>query len=118
MLDVTRPDAGFIAIVTVRVDGPERQRELVEMLVRDVEEWVRYCPGFISANYHVSGDGTRLVNYAQWENEDAYRNSFRNNPKAGALREAISSMPGVEGPEMIGYTLIRSVEAAQVGNLA
>jgi C-6 monooxygenase len=112
MFAIDQPDAQFIAIVTLRVDGPDSQRKLVDLLVRDVEEWVRYCPGFISANYHASTDGTRLVNYAQWESEEAYRQSFRDNTRALALREAISSMPGVAPPEMTGYTLVRSVERA------
>ena len=27
---------------------------------------IRHAPGFVSANIHVSTDGTRVVNYAQW----------------------------------------------------
>jgi C-6 monooxygenase len=96
-------------VVNLRTTGPEQQRQLIDMLVRDVEEWVRFCPGFISANYHASGDGTRVLNYAQWTDEAAYRASFRDNPRSGVLREAIRAMPGVEGPEMVGYTLVRSV---------
>ncbi|MET7832469.1 antibiotic biosynthesis monooxygenase [Micromonospora sediminicola] len=114
MVDPARPDSGFIAIVTLRTDGPEQQRQLLDLLVPDVQEWVRHCPGFISANYHVSTDGTRLVNYAQWVSEEAYRESFKRNPRAGALRAALAAIPGVQGPEMTGYTLARSIPAAAV----
>ncbi|MEV4659272.1 antibiotic biosynthesis monooxygenase [Micromonospora sp. NPDC049301] len=116
MVHTDRPEAGFIAIVTLRTDGPETQRQLLDLLVRDVEEWVRHCPGFISANYHFSIDGTRLVNYAQWTSEEAYRESFKSNPRAGALRQALAGMPGVQGPEMVAYTLRRSIPAAEVAS--
>jgi C-6 monooxygenase len=112
MLDLARPDAGFVAVVTIRLNRPDATDELLDLLVREVEEWVRYRPGFLSANYHVSQDGSRLVNYAQWATEDAYRGSFRDNPGSGSLRDAILAVDGVEGLEMVGYTLVRSVVAA------
>jgi imidazolonepropionase-like amidohydrolase len=34
---------------------------------------MRHVPGFVSANIHVSTDGTRVVNYAQWETAGAYQ---------------------------------------------
>ncbi|GHH70700.1 putative quinol monooxygenase [Kitasatospora indigofera] len=112
MSDLASSGAGFIAIVTLGTEGPEVQRELVELLVKDVEEWVRHCPGFIAANYHASVDGRHVVNYAQWRDEAAYRDSFRDNPRAGELRATITAMPGVTAPSMVGYTLVRTVPAA------
>ncbi len=116
MLDITAPDAGFIAIVTIQLSRPEAREPLLDLLAGEVETWVRFRPGFLSANYHVSTDGSRLVNYAQWVSEEAYRQSFRDNPNSGALREAITAIPGVEGLEMVGYTLARSVAAAPSAN--
>jgi C-6 monooxygenase len=112
MLDPARPDAGFVALVTIRLTRPEARDELLDLLVREVEDWVRHRPGFLSANYHVSKDGSRLVNYAQWASEDAYRGSFRDNPGSGSLRDAILAVDGVEDLEMVGCALVRSVVAA------
>jgi C-6 monooxygenase len=96
----------FIALVVIHVDGPATQRTLVDMLSRDVRAWVRHCPGFLSANYHVSVDGTQVVNYAEWSSEDAYRQSFELSPSKGAMRNAIRELPGViDGPKMTGFTL-------------
>ena len=114
MIDVARPDAGFIALVTIRLTDPAARDPLLGLLAGEVEQWVRYRPGFLSANYHVSTDGTRMVNYAQWASETAYRESFRSSPDSGSLRDAILAVPGVEGLEMVGYTLARSVPAAPV----
>ncbi|WP_063749701.1 antibiotic biosynthesis monooxygenase [Streptomyces xylophagus] len=107
-------NAGFIALVTVKTKDAATQQALVEMLSRDVEAWVRHCPGFLSANYHLSTDGTSLVNYAQWTTEEAYRKSFERNPDKEAMRRAIRELPGVlDGPSMTGYRLERSITAPQ-----
>ena len=52
---------------------PARQQELVDLLARATEEVMSHRPGFVAANIHASHDGTHVVNYAQWESEDAFR---------------------------------------------
>ncbi len=105
--------AGFVALVTIRVDGPVTQRALVDLLSRDVEEWVRYCPGFVSANYHLSLDGTVVVNYARWQDEASYRDSFDRNPDRQRMRAAITALDGVlEGPSMTAFRLDLQIAAA------
>jgi C-6 monooxygenase len=104
----------FVALVTIRVDGPETQRALVEQMAKSVEGWVRYCPGFISANYHLSVDGTLVVNYARWTSEELYRQSFSLNPDKEAMRRAISALPGVlDGPSMAGLAPYLSITGAE-----
>jgi C-6 monooxygenase len=106
--------AEFVALVTIRVDGLETGRALVELMAKNVEEWVRYCPGFISANYHLSVDGTLVVNYARWSSEELYRESFALNPDKERMRGEIGALPGVlEGPSMVGFTPYRSIVATQ-----
>lgn len=63
-----------------------------------MQEWIREVPGFLSATYHASTDGTAVVNYAQWESEQAYRVNFGADPRSAELREALSSLPGLMGP--------------------
>jgi heme-degrading monooxygenase HmoA len=67
------PLATLINVFTV---APERACELAESLRVATEETMRFVPGFISANIHVSTDGTRVVNYAQWQSAEAYRVMF------------------------------------------
>ncbi len=69
-ISVGAPVATLINVFVVR---PERQRQLVELLVRATEEVIRHRPGFVAANIHASEDGTRVVNYAQWESAEAFR---------------------------------------------
>lgn len=49
---------------------------------------MRYLPGVVSANTHVSTDGSRVVNYAQWDSTEAFQ-AMTQNP---AAREHIGHM--------------------------
>ena len=72
------PLATLINVFTV---APERASELAELLRVATEETMRFVPGFISANIHVSTDGTRVVNYAQWRSAEAFQ-AMLSNPTA------------------------------------
>lgn len=63
------PHATLINVFTVR---PDRADALATLLSDVTDEVMRHVPGFVSANIHVSTDRTRVVNYAQWENADAF----------------------------------------------
>ncbi|MEU6497256.1 antibiotic biosynthesis monooxygenase family protein [Streptomyces sp. NPDC046984] len=77
-VDTTRPVATLINVFTV---SPDRQDELIRLLVHATEETMRHQPGFVCANFHASIDGERVINYAQWETEEHYR-AMLANPEA------------------------------------
>ena len=60
------PDQDVMTLVNVFTVEPERQRELVDLLVQATDEVMQPLPGFVSANIHRSDDGRHVVNYAQW----------------------------------------------------
>jgi hypothetical protein len=64
---VIRGDAPGVTLINVFTVEPENQQRLVEAWQRGTEEVMRHIPGFVSANIHRSLDGTKVVNYAQWE---------------------------------------------------
>lgn len=49
---------------------PENQPKMVELAKKHVKPAMEQ-PGLISATFHRSLDGTRVINYGQWENEEA-----------------------------------------------
>ncbi|MFI0467378.1 antibiotic biosynthesis monooxygenase family protein [Saccharopolyspora sp. 5N102] len=67
------PNADVATLINVFTVVPERQRELVDLLVRATEEVMQHRPGFVAANIHTSLDGTRVTNYAQWESVQAFQ---------------------------------------------
>jgi len=62
-----------VTLINVFTVDPSRQIELVDSLDRASAEIFVAVPGFVSANLHVSLDGSRVVNYAQWASEPQYR---------------------------------------------
>jgi quinol monooxygenase YgiN len=65
--------ADLATLINVFTVEPARQRELVDVLVTATEKVMQHRPGFVAANIHVGAEGTRVVNYAQWESVDAFR---------------------------------------------
>lgn len=65
---------GCVVIVDVRFDGPdaERQRAWADAVFEALESDPKQHPGGISAHFHLSTDGTRVLNYAEWESAQAH----------------------------------------------
>jgi quinol monooxygenase YgiN len=63
------PHATLINVFTVE---PSRAQALVDLLSEVTETVMRHVDGFGSASIHLSSDGTRVVNYAQWDSREAY----------------------------------------------
>ncbi len=70
VIDQNSSHATLINVFTVE---PGHAHQLAELLNRATEDLIRHVPGFRSANIHVSTDGTRVVNYAQWDSADAFQ---------------------------------------------
>lgn len=68
-------------LINVFSVAPERQQELLQVLIEATEKVIRDMPGFVSANLHASVDGTKVVNYAQWRSSDDF-NAMLRDPKA------------------------------------
>ncbi|MFD0142066.1 MULTISPECIES: antibiotic biosynthesis monooxygenase [unclassified Streptomyces] len=65
---------GCVVIVDVEFDAPDaaRQRDWVDGVFEALETDPAPAPGGISGHFHLSTDGTRILNYAEWESERAH----------------------------------------------
>ncbi|MFJ6853115.1 antibiotic biosynthesis monooxygenase [Streptomyces sp. NPDC091271] len=70
--DIREP--GCVVIVDIELDGPDPagQRDWVDAVFEALESDPAPRPGGISAHFHVSTDGTRVLNYAEWESAQAH----------------------------------------------
>ena len=66
----------LLTMVNVFETTPETQKQLVDALHGATEAVICKQPGFVSANFHVSRDGLRVVNYAQWQNVESLQAMF------------------------------------------
>lgn len=101
-----------IVIILFKID-PEKQQALVDTIAEEMTEWVRGLSGFLSATFHTSTDGTRVVNHAQWRSKEAWK-AFINDPRNDRIRERIDDVDGVEVEEidMNHYSVDRVFMAA------
>ncbi|MGC5535237.1 antibiotic biosynthesis monooxygenase [Streptomyces sp. SR-10] len=65
-------ETGCLVIVEAEFDGPDpaRQRAWVDTVFEALGEEADLPPGGIAAHFHVSTDGTRVINYAEWESAE------------------------------------------------
>lgn len=103
------PSAGYITTMNTYTVAPERVEEVLEYFVRSAIETVRYVPGFVSMNFHVSLDRTQIVNYGQWKSREAMA-AAREDPKIVALMSETAKIACSSKP--IPYELRQSVAAA------
>ena len=103
------PGAGYITTMNTYTVAPEWVEEVLEYLVRSATETVRYVPGFVSMNFHVSLDRTQIVNYGQWKSREAMA-AARENPKIVALMSETARIAG--GSKPIPYELRQAVPEA------
>ena len=68
MTTLSQADGYVVLINTFAVD-PSKVDALLECLARATEDVMQHLPGFISANFHISLDRTKVLNYAQWRSK-------------------------------------------------
>lgn len=100
--------ADHTTLINVFTVQPDRARTLADLLTAATEEVMRHVDGFISANIHLSTDGTRVVNYAQWRSADAFQ-AMLANPDARHHMAACAEL--ADGYEPHLYT-VESVHTA------
>ena len=66
-------------LATVILDfqvAPENIEQMIEAAKTNIEQVMSKKSGFVSASLLKSSDGSRFVNYSQWESRDAYRTAL------------------------------------------
>ncbi|WP_086840960.1 putative quinol monooxygenase [Amycolatopsis kentuckyensis] len=84
---------GAIVIATFDVDGPDRQEAVISALVSTLESRPA-PPGMLSAYFHASVDGTRVLNYAEWTTHEAHVAFLEGETRRNTLRVS-TGLPGV-----------------------
>ncbi|MFF0424301.1 antibiotic biosynthesis monooxygenase [Streptomyces sp. NPDC004520] len=105
---------GAIAVVEADFDGPDagRQEAWTEAVLAALEDdqGKRPARGGIGAHFHRSVDGTRVLNLAEWESEQAHAAWQAEVPLGEAWRR-VRAYPGLVGTRVRRYTPALSLEA-------
>jgi hypothetical protein len=92
-------------IVAVRIDfepgAADRRRDWADLVLRALAEDPVGHRGLVSAHFHLAGDGSHVLNYAEWESAEAYDRVLAA-PGEGVgtpteLWDRVRTYPGVKG---------------------
>lgn len=86
---VIRKGEPLVTLINVFTVDAADQARLVQLLEAATAE-IRKRPGFISANFHASHDGTRVVNYAQWRSREDLEAMLADSAMQVHIREALT----------------------------
>lgn len=75
------PQQEICTMINTLTVKPENQQKLMDYLREMTENDVVTAPGFISANFHLSADKTRIINYAQWRSLADLQAMLAQNPQ-------------------------------------
>ncbi|HEY1289757.1 MAG TPA: antibiotic biosynthesis monooxygenase family protein [Burkholderiales bacterium] len=98
------PRKGVVVHINVFTVAPEKQQVLVDSLVETVNV-AQKVPGWLSASVHRSFDGTRVVNYVQYESHYAAQAVLRHLDAGGYLKRNTELGTVAPGQYEVVYTL-------------
>ncbi|MCX5203233.1 antibiotic biosynthesis monooxygenase [Streptomyces sp. NBC_00237] len=111
LVDLAGQIPGALVAASFDVDGSERQHSIVDAIVRTVEgASAEEQAGLIAAHFHLSVDGSRVFNFAEWTTDEAHIEFLGGELSRRSLQIA-NDMPGVRPLGFRRYHLHRSLAA-------
>jgi hypothetical protein len=98
-----------VVAATFDVDGPGRQQAIIDTIAESLTD----APGLLSANFHTSVDGGRVLNYAEWTSEEAHIAFLDGATRATTLRIS-NTTPGVRPIGFVRYRPEWSVDLTNI----
>jgi hypothetical protein len=111
------PPTGCLATITVDFDSPDpqRQRDWIDSVFAAAgTNQPSPTAGLIAAHFHVSLDGTRVLNLAEWTTTQAHRDAAAT--PAPHLRTTTQHFPGVASIAVHRFAPYRGVTPVSPGN--
>jgi quinol monooxygenase YgiN len=86
-----RQNAEVVTLINVFVVEPGNQDKVMQILKEGTENWFSKQPGYVSASFHKSNDGRRIVNYGQWRSPKDIE-AFRSKPEFAAYVQPLMAL--------------------------
>jgi heme-degrading monooxygenase HmoA len=96
----------MLTLINTFTVAPERQEELVNLLIEATDQVMKRLPGFVSANIHRGLDGRHVANYAQWRSRDDLEAMLRHPAALPHLKEATALAIAVD-PHVYDVAAVR-----------
>jgi hypothetical protein len=103
---------GAIVAVRVDTDADVLARTWVDAVFEALDQDRGLPSGGLGAFFHISTDGRRVLNYAEWVSADAHKNALAATGRGisqGPLWDKVQSMPGVRPQSVTRYRLYKTL---------
>ena len=88
---VTIQQGDLFTLVNVFTVTPDKQQQVIDILVEAGEQTMKHLPGFVSSNLHKSDDGKYVINYVQWRRREDF-DTMMKNPEAKTHRDETAAL--------------------------
>ncbi|MFB6835864.1 antibiotic biosynthesis monooxygenase [Streptomyces sp. NPDC056361] len=106
---------GVVVIVEADFDGPAegRREDWVDSVFTALDEDAAAgrVSGGIGGRFHLSVDGGRVLNYAEWESEEAHEEWLADDGRQSGAWKRVHAYPGLVGARVRRYTPALSLSA-------
>ena len=92
---IVSPSLEVVTLINVFVVEPGNQEKLIEVLKEGTEALFSKQPGYVSASFHKSKDGRRVVNYGQWRSPQDIE-AYRSKPEIGVYFKRVQELAQFE----------------------
>lgn len=103
---------GATTMINLFTVEPGDQAELVRLEVEGMSGIAATMPGFVRGSIHRSLDGTRLVNYLHWADDDAWRNAHEMLSGNAKYQEHMSNVRRIATADPHAYEVVAVVDPA------
>jgi hypothetical protein len=112
-------EPGVLVVVSVEFDRADerQQREWVDLVFAALDSEPTPAPGGVSGFFHLSTDGRRMLNYAEWTSEEAHIAALEAPGDNGGIGttdawKAVRRHPGLKSSTVKRYRPVVSAVAA------
>jgi quinol monooxygenase YgiN len=88
---VIGPNREVVTLINVFSVEPDKQQDLIDLLREGTERWMIRMPGYVSASFHKSKDGRRVINYSQWKSVPDIE-AMRQNPDVRPYLQRVAAL--------------------------
>ncbi|MGJ5816434.1 antibiotic biosynthesis monooxygenase family protein [Paludibaculum fermentans] len=102
---------GCVVLVTFEFENPdqERQKQFVRTVFQTVDAMSEHPAGALGGHFHVSTDGLRVLNYAEWASAEDHRQAIEGTGPgkigSGPGWQAVRAFPGLKTSSFQRYSL-------------
>ncbi|MGP9799533.1 hypothetical protein [Rheinheimera sp. NSM] len=102
---------GCLVLTSFDVDGPSRQRQLVDSIIAAATS-VNDKSGNIASHFHINHDGSKVINVAEWVNAQSHASTVQTaSQQHGIIHKVSSGAGGVTARGFQRFVLLSGVAA-------